>query len=64
MKIIGKGATDADTLPQSIEFTFGKADCGYMATGPNLTEPIFTFTQDQINRHQIAFVHKGEALMS
>ena len=53
------GAFDVDTLPQSIEYSFGKADCGFLATGPNLSDPISTFNQQQIEKHQIAFVHQG-----
>lgn len=54
------GASDVDTLPQSIEFSFGRADCGYMTSGSNLTDPVTTFTQQQIDLHQIAFVHQGK----
>jgi hypothetical protein len=53
------GASDVDTLPHSIEFSFGRADCGYMASGPNLSDPVTTITQHQIDLHQIAFVHQG-----
>ena len=53
------GATDVDTPPQAIEFSFGRADCGYMASGPNLNDTVTLFSQKQIEQRQVAFVHQG-----
>lgn len=53
------GATDVDTLPHSIEFSFEKFDCGYLASGPNLSEPVSVITQRQIELRQVVFVHQN-----
>ena len=58
-------AVDVDTPPSSVVLTFsGSSECGYLAAGSDWNRHVGTFSQQQINDGQIAFVHRGSCTMS
>lgn len=57
--LLSKGASDIDSPAESIIFHFEGSQCGYLAVGFNLTDPVKAVTQKQIEDGQVAFVHEG-----
>ncbi|KAG8176707.1 hypothetical protein JTE90_023259 [Oedothorax gibbosus] len=53
-------AADEDSDATEITFVISSPSNGYVTFQNDTKNPILSFTQDQINRGQIAFVHTGE----
>ncbi|XP_055931589.1 chondroitin sulfate proteoglycan 4-like [Argiope bruennichi] len=53
-------AADEDSDPSDITFVISSPSNGYVTLKNDTKTPILSFTQDQIDRGMIAFVHTGE----
>ena len=58
------GAIDLDTPPDQLIYEVLPAQNGYLATGDDVTSPIMTFTQDDVNNGNVMFVHSGKSMTS
>ncbi|KAG7163020.1 Chondroitin sulfate proteoglycan 4-like 1, partial [Homarus americanus] len=50
---------DPDTSPANLSITVATPDSGFLALSPNLTHPVSSFSQTDVNDGRIFFVHTG-----
>ena len=57
------GVTDADTSPENVTIRISALEqCGFLSLKSNLSKSITTFTQADVDSHNVYFTHTGNFL--
>lgn len=50
---------DPDTPPENLTITVATPDSGFLSLASNLSHPVSTFTQADVNNRRLYFTHTG-----
>lgn len=57
------GAMDPDTRPENLTITVATPDSGFLSLASNLSHPVSSFTQADVNNRRLYFTHTGECVL-
>lgn len=54
---------DPDTAPENLTITVATPDSGFLSLASNLSHPVSSFTQADVNNRRLYFTHTGACVL-